>query len=140
MFIIFDLDGTLADIGHRLAHLQKDPKDWDRFYNECPNDQPIEVGLEVLRTLRYRHYVQIWTGRSERIRDLTIAWLKSYGIEYVPLIMRAEGDHRPDHVLKQEWLHSCVKKPDLVFEDRASVVAMWRAEGIPCFQVAPGDF
>lgn len=26
------------------------------------------------------------------------------------------------------------------YDDRDRVVVMWRAEGIPCFQVAPGDF
>ena len=29
---------------------------------------------------------------------------------------------------------------DLAFDDRDRVVAMWREEGVPCFQVAPGDF
>jgi hypothetical protein len=32
------------------------------------------------------------------------------------------------------------RKPDLIFEDRASVVAMWRSQGVVCAQVAPGDF
>jgi hypothetical protein len=27
-----------------------------------------------------------------------------------------------------------------VYEDRQSVVEMWRNAGLPCFQVAPGDF
>jgi hypothetical protein len=30
--------------------------------------------------------------------------------------------------------------PDLIFDDRDRVVAMWRSLGIPCFQVAKGDF
>jgi len=28
----------------------------------------------------------------------------------------------------------------MVFDDRDQVVEMWRANGIPCFQVAPGNF
>jgi hypothetical protein len=54
--------------------------------------------------------------------------------------MRDEGDHRPDIILKKEWLDACDVKPSLVFEDRASVVSMWRENGIRCCQVAPGDF
>ncbi|WP_435575134.1 hypothetical protein [Burkholderia plantarii] len=27
-----------------------------------------------------------------------------------------------------------------VFDDRDSVVAMWRDAGVTCFQVAPGEF
>jgi len=38
------------------------------------------------------------------------------------------------------WLDECDMKPDLVFDDRASVVTMWRENGIACAQVAAGDF
>ena len=58
--------------------------------------------------------------------------------------MRKDGDHRPDHVIKSEVLETIVKgygKPPLmVFDDRNAVVKMWRDKGIPCLQVADGDF
>jgi hypothetical protein len=48
-----------------------------------------------------------------------------------------------DDILKEEWLNQ--EFPDkqnllCVYDDRDKVVAMWRRNGIPCFQVAPGDF
>ena len=30
--------------------------------------------------------------------------------------------------------------PIIAFDDRDRVVAAWRSAGIPCLQVAPGDF
>ena len=39
-----------------------------------------------------------------------------------------------DELIKADW------NPDMVFDDRNQVVDMWRANGIPCLQVAPGNF
>jgi hypothetical protein len=30
--IIFDIDGTLADVLKRIHHLKKKPKDWQAFF------------------------------------------------------------------------------------------------------------
>ena len=57
--------------------------------------------------------------------------------------MRKEGDHRPDHIIKLELLaqiRSDGFEPIMAFDDRNSVVKMWRDAGIPCAQVAEGDF
>ena len=58
--------------------------------------------------------------------------------------MRKAGDYRADVALKSDWL-SEMEPPEYdrltaVFDDRDSVVKMWRDAGVPCFQVAPGDF
>ena len=156
MRIVFDLDGTLADIGHRLHHIQTDKPDWDAFFADCHKDTPINPALTMLRILIANEgtNVEIWSGRSmgenEEIYNTTRNWLRSkvLGImgssEELPhLLMRAHGDHRPDVELKREWLRalrSLGLDVDLVFEDRSSVVAMWREEGVPCYQVAAGDF
>ena len=59
------------------------------------------------------------------------------------LYMRASGDYRADTIVKAELLDQIIAagwSPIMAFEDRASVVTMWRERGIPCCQVAPGDF
>ena len=60
------------------------------------------------------------------------------------LFMRPDDSYEPDHEFKKKSLGlSLIKadwKPDMVFDDRDQVVSMWRAEGIPCLQVAPGAF
>jgi hypothetical protein len=61
--------------------------------------------------------------------------------------MRKEGDHRPDHVVKKELLEDYLKLENLekssvitIYEDRQTVVDMWRDNGYHVCQVAKGDF
>lgn len=143
MFVVFDLDGTLADGSHREHWITRPvgQKDWRNYFAECDRDRPHSGIVTVFRALRAAgHRVEIWTGRSAEVADKTEAWLREHGLDGVPIKSRAEGDHTADDELKRQWLHEASRKPNLVFEDRARVVAMWRAEGIPCCQVAPGDF
>ena len=86
------------------------------------------------------HDCQIWTGRPVEVAEETSHWLAQQGLGDVLLRMRLSGDHQPDTTLKAAWLGEGDWLPDLVFEDRASVVEMWRSHGIICAQVAPGDF
>ena len=141
MFVVFDLDGTLANTDHR-AHLVDralGKPDWRAFYAACDQDAAHWHIIHVLTALvEGGHRVEIWSGRSDEVRDKTEAWLSAHGLDAVPIRMRREHDYTPDDVLKHTWLAD--GRPDLIFDDRSKVVAMWRAEGIPCCQVAPGDF
>lgn len=142
MFVVFDLDGTLANTDHRACFLDgtNGKKDWRGFYAACDQDDRHEHIIEVLRALeRDGHRVEIWSGRSDEVRDKTEMWMRGCGLEHVPLRMRAEGDFTADDVLKASWLDE-YGLPNLIFDDRDKVVAMWRARGIPCCQVAPGNF
>lgn len=137
-FYVFDLDGTLADCSHRLHHLER--KDWRAFFAACPDDKPIEHMIEVANALGWEgHRVEIWSGRSDEVRAQTEEWLLAHGIGRFPLLMRTAGDHRPDDEVKREFLRGG-GVPDMIFDDRKRVVDMWRAEGIPCAQVAAGEF
>ncbi|WP_050735359.1 hypothetical protein [Methylobacterium sp. ARG-1] len=142
MFVVFDLDGTLALTEHR-AHFLNRPgreKDWRGFYAACDQDQPCHPIIRTLLALDATGaQVEIWSGRSDEVKDKTTVWLAEHGLGHIPIRTRAAGDHRPDTVLKAEWLDEG-RTPALVFEDRASMVAMYRARGIVCCQVAPGDF
>lgn len=140
MFVVFDLDGTLALTEHREHYLKREPKDWRGFYAACDGDGLCEPLRAVLWGLvQGGHRVEIWSGRSDEVADKTAAWLEEHDI-YVPIRTRPTGDHRPDTKLKAEWLDAEPSPPDLVFEDRSSMVAMYRERGIRCVQVAPGDF
>lgn len=147
--IIFDLDGTLADIRHRRHFVENGAKDWDAFFDACDKDVPT-MWCSVLASLwASGHDIQIWSGRSDVVRDKTEKWLEDN--IYKPrrtvgrplLRMRAEGDYSPDYKLKKSWLNELLVsgvKPAAVFDDRTRLVDMWRDHGIPCAQVAPGDF
>lgn len=147
MFVVFDLDGTLADCEHRVHHIEGDnkssEKNWDAFYDACSDDSPIIATLSVMRALiKAGHDIAIWTGRSDRVRKDTLQWLgRNLGppATEIELVMRRAGDFTSDIELKRKWMND-YGKPELVFEDRESVVEMWREEGVRCFQVAPGKF
>ena len=145
MIVVFDLDGTLCDIEHRLHHIQGEKKDWESFYRECVDDAPIGPILDVMANLvnSGENLVEIWTGRSIVVEKETIRWISRYGdfdFHNIQLKMRPEGDYRPDFKLKEQWLGEAIIKPHLVFEDRKQVVDMWRKNGILCCHVAEGEF
>lgn len=143
MRFVFDLDGTLADITHRLHFIQNKPKDWPAFFRACVDDKPIWPLIVIAQRLMFTNVVEIWSGRSDMVRTETAKWLDDHGMGMRgSLRMRRDGDYRADHIVKSEWLESLPRElwPDLVFDDRQQVVDMWRAHGIICCQVAPGDF
>ena len=39
--VIFDIDGTLADVSERVHHLEKRPKDWDSFFKGMAQDKAV---------------------------------------------------------------------------------------------------
>ena len=47
--IVTDLDGTLCDYSHRLAHLKT--RNWDKFNNLCFEDKPIIPILDLVQAL-----------------------------------------------------------------------------------------
>lgn len=140
MFVVFDLDGTLALNEHRLHYIEGEKKDWDGFFLACGDDAPNLPVIETYKALRDWHYIEIWSGRGEIARTATNLWLTKHNIDFSILRMRQYGDFTPDDQLKEQWLKLLVKKPDLVFDDRQKVVDMWRRNDIVCCQVAPGSF
>lgn len=138
MFVVFDLDGTLADLTHRLKYVRcpRPEQDWDSFYAYVGADKLIEPVAQVYEAMiAAGHRVEVWSGRSDRTRRDTELWFRSRKLTAPhALIMRTEGDFTSDEVLKKSWIRPG-HVPDLVFDDRQRVVDMWRAEGIKCAQV-----
>lgn len=139
MFVIFDLDGTIADISHRVHFVRGGGRpDWRAFFDACSDDKPVGHVIDTLYAhIEAGHHVEIWSARSDAVRDKTEAWLNDVaGIDAGRLTrMRVAGDNTPDDVLKRHWLLHADMRPDIVYDDRQRVVDMWRAEGVPCFQV-----
>lgn len=140
--VIFDIDGTLADISHRRHHVEKKPKDWDAFLRGMSQDKAIHAIVRLCNIL-YASGIKILlcSGRSEEHRSETIQWLAENGVNYHELILRRDGDRRSDVVVKREMLTGLDRSKILfVVEDRSGVVEMWRSEGLVCLQCAPGEF
>lgn len=146
--VIFDIDGTLLDIQHRV-HLIRPPngvkKDWQGFRAQASNDAIIQPIAWLARVLFNQHDVRIviTTGRMEEERPVTVEMLAAHGVNFSKMYMRKQDDFRADTIVKLEMLEALRAdgyNPQLVFDDRATVVAMWREQGLTCCQVAPGEF
>jgi len=74
---------------------------------------------------------------GKEVRKKTEAWLREKGVYYNKLIMREEGDFRPDTEVKEEILEEQLPDPeDILFaiDDREDIAEMWRSNGITCLQ------
>jgi hypothetical protein len=135
MLVCFDIDGTLADVSHRVHYWRQKPKNWNMFKSEMVNDAPIEQIVNIARTMAFAgHTVILCSGRGDDTRKWTEDWLFKHDIKFEKLYMREANDYRGDDIVKKELLDQIVarfgKKPDIVFDDRPRVVKMWRENGV----------
>ena len=140
--VIFDIDGTLADVSERIHHLNKKPKNWKAFFKGMAQDKAIHAMVRLCNIL-YASGIRIvlCSGRSDEHRPETIRWLRQQRVKYHELLLRRDDDRRSDVVVKREMLAGLDKSKILfVVEDRSRVVEMWRSEGLVCLQCAPGEF
>lgn len=156
---VFDLDGTLADLNHRLHHIKPpiDPRtiapsdvqekykdwrpNWDAFFDDCDKDEPISWVINLARMSANHGFILILSGRSDRVQGKTELWLKENNVPFNLLLMRKEGDHRPDDQIKKEIMASFLINHNLsthdiefIVDDRQRVVDMWRQEGFNVLQ------
>lgn len=132
--IIVDVDGTLANSDHRdvydgsLAHLDSVYEHIADLVRLCKRD-----GFSII----------VCSGRGDQHRQVTHDWLQANGIPFDVLLMRKQGDERRDSVIKLELFNNFIRDRyavNFALDDRNRVVNIWRALGIPCLQVAEGDF
>lgn len=143
--VIFDIDGTLADIHHRRVYLEEDPPNWRKFNDFMGDDTPNGPVLSLYRTLwtSGNYDMILASGRSERYRSITERWLIWNEIPFGRLVMRVDGDYRADNLIKQDIhdrLLSEGKSIEFVVDDRQQVVDMWRRNGVVCLQCDVGNF
>lgn len=146
--VIIDIDGTLADLSHRLHWIDGrggSKPDWEKFFQHLMGDTPIEpiiwIGNAFVDSCNGVK-VLLCSGRPENHRATTESWLIHHYVEYDRLYMRPADDTRPDHVVKRELLGRIREdgyEPVLVIDDRPSVVEMWRREGLLTLQVRAGE-
>ncbi|MEV8453238.1 hypothetical protein AB0467_11630 [Streptomyces sp. NPDC052095] len=101
---VFDLDGTLADSGHRQHYLEGPRRDWDGFFAAAVDDPPLPEGVRLALDSAEECEVGYLTGRPERCRADTLAWLAAHGLPEGRVHMRRDGDRRPARRAKLEIL------------------------------------
>jgi hypothetical protein len=140
--VVFDIDGTLADVSARLHHIRQKPKNWTAFFSGMSEDKEVHAIVRLCNVIYDANIrVVLCSGRPDEYRRQTVEWLARVGVRYDELRLRRRGDRRSDTIAKREMLEGIdLAKVLFVVEDRASVVEMWRQLGLVCLQCAPGEF
>jgi hypothetical protein len=134
--LLMDVDHTVSDAEWRDHMIG----DWDNYYEEQKNDNPISETVAVVRALRQAGWEIVGcTARPEKYRKATVDWLVENCVPFDDLLMRRDGDKRRSPEVKVDLVteyfggdFSCVI---MCLDDRLDVVEAMRAIGIPSFQV-----
>jgi hypothetical protein len=132
---IVDLDGVVADVRHRLHHLERRPKNWTAFFAAARHDGVHPEGVAVVETLGRDHEIVFLTGRPHHLLDETVRWLDDHGLGGHRVVMRPAGDRRPAAVVKLELLAELAdgRKIGIVVDDDRLVLDALRRAGYHSF-------
>ena len=96
--IVCDIDGTIANLRHRLHYIQNEDgskkrykdTDWNSFHAACVDDEPYEDVIAVLHSLvlgigngcdvcgAVEREVYFFSGRNASVRNETAEWLEKH--------------------------------------------------------------
>lgn len=132
--VICDLDGTLLHMNGRGPF----------EYGKVSTDVVDPVVLSILKSLPSDVKIIFLSGR-ESVGECYADSLKSIedaGLIVEKLLLRKQGDDRPDVLVKEEFFWNECASYDILYalDDRNQIVDLWRALGIKCLQVGYGDF
>src|SRR5690606_16619180 len=121
--------GVVADVRHRLHHIERRPKDWDAFFAAAGDDPPHREGLELVAALVRDHEVVFLTGRPRRIEPAARRWLDEHGLGGHRLVMRPDGEWLPAARLKVRLLRELAqgRAVAVVVDDDPDVLAAMTA-------------
>lgn len=143
--VIFDMDGTLADVSGIRHHVEGGPennykKNFTAFHEESVNVPP---NSEVVNQAQVSHMLGnknvIVTARGSQWRNHTAMWLAMHNVPSDAMYMRKQGDQRPDYEVKSD-IHARLSKsydPIHAVDDNPNVLKLWKEKGIPTTKV-PG--
>lgn len=128
---MFDIDGVVADVRHRLHHLEG-RRSYPAFFRAAGRDALLEPGARLVRELADRHEIVWLTGRPEWLRDVTADWLAAHGLPGTELHLRPGNDYRPAPQYKLGVLRRLASRGvAAVVDDDEQVVAAATAAGFP---------
>lgn len=142
-WVLCDIDGTVANLEHRLHYVKGEgKKDWRGFFSEMEKDTLIQNTHNMLELLSKDGYEIIFvSARPEDYRTVTEDWLKAnITVPWYTLIMRKKGDSREDSIVKKQILDTYFDKSDIhcVIDDRPRVLRMWEEQGLEVIDAGEG--
>jgi hypothetical protein len=141
--VVFDIDGVLSDAAGRQHFLEWGRRDWDAFFDACGDDPVVDEVARLLELLDPGLDIVLLTGRPERVRPQTLAWLARYKLRWDLLVMRSRGDTVPVARYKRSVvadLRAFGFELRLAFEDDPRNRDMFHAEGVPCIYIHSGYY
>ena len=130
--VVFDIDGVVADVRHRLHFIEGRRRDWVRFHQSAIDDPALVEGMALVADLGARHDIAWLSGRPEWLRQVTRDWLAKHGLPSGEIYLRADGDHRPARLFKLSVLRRLNARSIAAFvDDDTEVVQAAVAAGYP---------
>jgi FMN phosphatase YigB (HAD superfamily) len=140
--VIFDVDGTLANVDPYL-HLVRGPnRDYNAFHEASIDALPNFEVVEMLNQAFFdQKHIIIVTSRKENWRGLTSQWLAKNDIGNHALYMRKDDDNRPDYEVKKDILIQIKKYWNVIHavDDNPNVIRLWEDHGIPTTKIGTWD-
>lgn len=131
MLAVFDIDGVVADVRHRLHFIERH-RSWSRFFEAADEDTLLAEGAALVADLGRQHDIVWLTGRPEWLRAVTADWLAEHGLPDGELYLRPNGDYRPAPRYKLGVLRELAPRGiAAVIDDDDEVIAVARAAGFP---------
>jgi FMN phosphatase YigB (HAD superfamily) len=129
---VFDIDGVVADVRHRLHFLQGRHA-WHEFFDDAAADPLLAEGAALVADLGQAHDIVWLTGRPEWLRGVTVSWMDVHGLPCTELHMRAGGDFRPARYYKLDVLRDIARTREIaaLIDDDAEVIDAALAAGLP---------
>ncbi|MCW2538595.1 MAG: nucleotidase [Frankiales bacterium] len=129
---VFDIDGVVADVRHRLHYLRRRPKAWTAFLAAADQDPPLADGIALVNKMRADYEIAWLTGRPEWLRDITSTWLAQHGLPTANLVMRGDYDYRPAREMKLQAMRTLPLTGVVLFvDDDPEVIDAVSADGYP---------
>lgn len=130
---MYDLDGTVYHMNDKRG-----PYD----HNVDVDDPDREIQNIVFALWSHGLTAIAMSGRKTATRETTIKCLERDAVPFNRLFMRADGDDRPDNIIKAELFDTHVRDNfdvQFVIDDRAQVVRMWKQMGLKVLNVSGID-
>ena len=132
--VIFDVDGTLADVASIRHYVAGEKKNFQKFHKAASLVHPHHEVVELAASLKRAGYVIIVvTSRKEEWRWTTTTWLRKWEIDFDHLHMRGQQDGRRDVDVKRDILVGILRthRVILAVDDNPAIIALWNEEHIP---------
>lgn len=143
-YVVYDLDGTLVNIDHRLPAPGPNTFDdeWVAWFKRCVDDS-----MNGLMHKKFKEDVanpdrgvlvvtaRPTTCKAETVGNIRVLTRAVEGDDYL-LYMRNPGDFRDGAEYKLEWLlrldPQIRKRIVMAYDDDEEIIEVWNMMGIPC--------